>query len=116
MKKENRLLKNNEFKNVLDTRISVACGEFVIYCCKNNLNRFRIGISVSSKLGNSVVRHKIKRRISEMIKDIFDVSKNVDIVIIARKKFLENNFVNNKKILEKMLKKLMKEDKSNEKN
>jgi len=103
MKKENRLLKNKDFKNVLDARSSVSCGEFIIYTQKNNLDHSRIGISVSSKIGNSVVRHKIKRQISEMIKELFDVKQNIDMVIIVRKNFLKNDFSKNKDILNKML-------------
>ena len=105
MKKENRLLKNKDFKDVLDAKNSVACGEFVVYKKINNLNHARIGISVSSKIGNSVVRHKIKRQISEMIKEIFDISKNIDIVIIVRNRFLNNDFSKNKDYLDKLLKK-----------
>jgi len=103
MKKENRLLKNQDFKKVLDKKQSVSCGELVIYSKENELNMTRIGISVSSKLGNSVVRHKIKRQISEMVREIFDMNKNIDIVIIVRKKFLENSFFENSKVLKKML-------------
>ena len=63
MKKINRLLKNKDFKNVLDAKKSVACGEFVVYVKNNEFSCLRAGISVSSKIGNSVVRHKIKRQI-----------------------------------------------------
>ena len=92
MKKEYRLLKNEEFKKVLDAKKSVASKEFVVYKRNNLLNHARIGISVSSKIGNSVVRHKIKRQISEMLKTFFDMKVNVDVVIIVRNKFLNNNF------------------------
>ena len=105
MKKEYRLLKNEEFKKVLDAKKSVASKEFVVYKRNNLLNHARIGISVSSKIGNSVVRHKIKRQISEMIKELFDVKQNIDMVIIVRKKFLENDFSKNMDLLKKMLSK-----------
>jgi ribonuclease P protein component len=105
MKKENRLLKNYDFKSVLDSRKSVACGEFVVYRKKNTFNKARIGISVSSKLGNSVVRHKIKRQVSEIIRSIVDLNQSVDIVIIVRNKFLKNDFLKNKECLENLLKK-----------
>lgn len=103
MKKEYRLLKNKDFKNVLDERKSVACGEFIVYEKKNELNHARIGISVSSKIGNSVVRHKVKRQISEMIKEIFDINLSVDLVIIVRNKYLNNDFSKNKENLNKLL-------------
>ena len=106
MKKINRLLKSVDFKNVLDKKISVACGEFVVYKKKNDLNYARIGISVSSKIGNSVVRHKVKRQISEMIKELFDVNQSFDMVIIVRKKYLFNEYSKNKNFLKNLLIKL----------
>ena len=110
MKNKNRLLTNKDFKNVLDKKNSVSCGEFVIYAKKNDLNYVRVGISVSSKIGNSVVRHKIKRQISMMFRNNFDLSYNLDIVIIARNKFLFNNFHDNEENLKKMLFKLCKRE------
>ena len=75
MKKINRLLKNKDFKSVLNKKKSLANKEYVIYINDNDLNHVRIGISVSSKLGNSVIRHKIKRQVNEMLKEIVDVNK-----------------------------------------
>jgi len=106
MKKINRLLKNKDFKIVLDNKRSVANKEFVIYKKDNNLNYIRIGISVSSKIGNSVVRHKIKRQINEMLKELINLNENSDIVIIVRNKFLDNKFLDNKEALKKLLSKI----------
>lgn len=103
MKKENRLLKNRDFKYVLDGKNSVSCGEFVIFQRKNHVNHARIGISVSSKIGNSVVRHKIKRQITEMIRKMFDFNNNLDVVIIVRNGFLYNDYSKNETKLKKML-------------
>lgn len=103
MKKINRLLKNKDFKNVLDNKKSIANKEFIIYSSKNNLNYIRIGISVSSKLGNSVIRHKIKRQVNEMLKELININKSSDIVIIIRNNFLKNKFLENKESLKKIL-------------
>ena len=111
MKKENRLLKNKDFKNVLDAKRSVSCGIGIVFVKKNILNHARIGISVSSKIGNSVIRHKVKRQISEIMKEIFDFNNTVDIVIIVRKNFLNNKFAQNKDYLKNLLDKLTKGDK-----
>ena len=105
MKKNNRLLKNYDFKKVLDTKQSFASKEFVVYVKNNDLNHIRVGISVSSKLGNSVIRHKIKRQINEMLKDIVTINQNNDIVIIVINKYTENDFLKNKESLKKILSK-----------
>ena len=115
MKKINRLLKNKDFKNVLGNKKSVANKNYIIYIKKNDLNHIRVGISVSSKIGNSVIRHKIKRQINEMLKEIVDIKDNNDVVIIVKNKYLDNDFVSNKDSLKKCFLRL-REGKENEKN
>ena len=59
-------LKNNrDFVNVYTSGRSYANKYLVIYTLKNNSDRNRLGISVSKKVGNSVVRHRLKRLIKE---------------------------------------------------
>jgi ribonuclease P protein component len=111
MKKINRLLKNKDFKNVLDKKNSVASKEYIIYKNMNQQDHIRVGISVSSKIGNSVVRHKIKRQINEMLRILLDISANIDLVIIVRNNYTKNSFYENKEILERLLKKLSREGK-----
>ena len=56
-----------------------------MYVLENNLNKNRIGISVSKKVGNSVIRHHITRLIRESYRlqeDMFN--SGLDIVVIAR--------------------------------
>lgn len=109
MKKVNRLLKNQDFKKVLDNKKSIANKEYVVYIKNNELNHIRIGISVSSKIGNSVVRHKIKRQINEFLKDLIEINVNNDIVIIVRNNYINNDFIKNKESLKNLLLKLRKE-------
>lgn len=103
MKKINRLLKNKDFKKVLDNKKSIANKEYVVYIKNNELNHVRVGISVSSKIGNSVVRHKIKRQINEFLKDLIKIDVNNDIVIIVRNNYINNDFINNKESLKNLL-------------
>ncbi|SDJ47734.1 ribonuclease P protein component [Lachnospiraceae bacterium G41] len=80
-------LKNNrDFVNVYTSGKSYANKFLVIYTLKNNSDRNRLGISVSKKVGNSVVRHRLKRLIKESYRlheKMFN--SGLDIVVIARK-------------------------------
>ena len=79
------LKKNSDFKNVYTHGKSFANKYLVMYVLENNLGKNRIGISVSKKVGNSVVRHRVTRLIRESYRlheNIFNSS--LDIVIVAR--------------------------------
>ena len=52
------LKKNKDFTTVYRRGISKANKQLVMYIYHNNLDRNRIGISVSKKVGNSIVRHQ----------------------------------------------------------
>ena len=106
MKRKYRLLKNEDFKVVLDHRQNVSRGNYTIYYYKNDLDHARVGVSVSSKLGNSVVRHKIKRQFVSMIDEILNFNLNYDVIIIARKKFLDISYKENYDSLKKDIEKI----------
>ena len=106
MKRKYRLLKNEDFKVVLDRRQNVSRGNYTMYYYKNDLDHARVGISVSSKLGNSVVRHKIKRQFVSMIDELLNFDLNYDVIIIARKKFLDMSYKENYDSLKKDIEKI----------
>jgi ribonuclease P protein component len=114
MKKKYRLLKNQDFKKVLDYRKLVSRENFKIYHKTNDLNHFRVGISVSSKIGNSVVRHKIKRQVVSMLDQILDLSLSYDIIVIVRSKYLDNSYLDNYKGLEKIIRNINKGEVNND--
>ena len=78
--------KNSDFNNVYTRGKSYANKYLVMYVLENNPGKNRIGISVSKKVGNSVVRHRITRLVRESYRlheNIFN--SGLDIVIVARK-------------------------------
>ncbi len=79
------LKKNKDFQTVYKKGKSYANKYLVMYIVENNLDRNRIGISVSKKVGNSVIRHRLKRLIKESYRLNESVFKNgFDIVVVAR--------------------------------
>ena len=85
MNKTESLKKNKDFKFVYDHGKSYANRYLVMYVLKNNSDKNRIGIQVSKKVGNSVIRHRVKRLIKESYRlheEMFN--SGLDIVVIAR--------------------------------
>ena len=76
---------NRNFLKVYRQGKSYANKYLVMYILNNGLDKNRYGITVSKKVGNSVVRHRVTRLIRESIRlneEMFE--KGYDIVIIAR--------------------------------
>jgi ribonuclease P protein component len=81
-----KLRKNYEFKKVYREGKSLKTKNTVLLYKKNNENFNRIGISVSKKVGKSVLRHRLKRLYYEAYRSLHDkFRQGYDFVIIARK-------------------------------
>jgi ribonuclease P protein component len=106
MKKELRIKKNKEFQEAFQKGQSFANRQFVVYSLKKeDQEQFRIGLSVSKKMGNAVIRNQIKRYIRQSILELSDqLLKGNDYVIIARKPTAEMDFFEVKKSLTHVLK------------
>lgn len=77
--------KNEDFKKVYQLGKSYANKYLVMYAKKNDLETGRLGISVSKKVGNSVVRHRITRLLRESYRlNEGKFHSGWDIVVIAR--------------------------------
>jgi len=87
MKFSESLKKNKQFQFVYQNGKSYANRYLVMYVKENSIGRNRIGISVSKKVGNSVVRHRVKRLVRESYR-LHEAMFNsgLDIVIVARQK------------------------------
>ena len=79
------LKKNNDFRIVYRRGKSVSNRYLVLYKFPNKTNQNRLGISVSKKVGNSVIRSRVTRLIRESYRGHEDkVSTGWDLVFIAR--------------------------------
>lgn len=87
------LKKNRDFQLVYKTGTSYVNKYLVMYERENQLGKNRIGISVSKKVGNSVVRHRLCRLVRESYRlheDVF--RRGFDIVVVARVSAKERTF------------------------
>jgi ribonuclease P protein component len=60
----------------------------VIYVIEKQDKYYRFGISIPKKVGNSVLRNKLKRQIKDIIDKNNCFNKNLDYVIIVRKEII----------------------------
>ncbi len=85
MKFSESLKKTSDFQVVYKKRRSKANKYLIMYVNYNNLDKNRLGISCSKKVGNSVVRHKMTRLIRESYRlheEYFNIG--LDIVVVVR--------------------------------
>ncbi|MDD9148494.1 MULTISPECIES: ribonuclease P protein component [unclassified Sporolactobacillus] len=86
MKTLKRLKKNKDFQSVFDRGRSFANRQFVVYVLKQTGRPYiRLGLSVSKKMGNAVMRNHIKRNIKEIFRNLSDkLELGNDYVVISR--------------------------------
>lgn len=88
------VLKNtNQFKIVYNNGKSYVNRDLVMYLRKNDSGTNRLGISVSKKVGNSVVRHRVTRLIRESYRlNEEKLLQGYDIVVVARANAKDKNY------------------------
>jgi ribonuclease P protein component len=99
MKKIYRLKKSSEFKETMNYNLKARTPQYLVFVKPNKMGYMRIGISVSKKVGNAVIRVKVRRQIRAFFSIYNKYEKSYDIVIITKPKFLELSSLENKESL-----------------
>ena len=91
MKKEFRIRKREFFLRAACSRNFFRTDFFVIQCCKNELDQFRVGFTASKKVGGAVQRNRCKRRMRAAADQLLKLQgqSGVDYVFIAKKKQID---------------------------
>ena len=85
LSKEHRLCRRQDFKRVYNRGKSAANHFFVLYWNKNNGVSYRVGFSVSKKLGKAVERNHLKRQLRASARQLAaSFMTGYDYIIIAR--------------------------------
>lgn len=119
MDKSERIKKNSQFRFIYSRGKSYSNDKLVLYIFRNKKNINRIGLSVSKKVGKSVVRNRIKRLIKESYRLNKDMYRSgYDLIFIARNKSKDAKFTDIEKSVIYLMKKggLLKEGVEREKN
>ncbi len=84
--KSRRILKRSEYVLIQNTgfKISAECVLALVRLQADRTQPSRLGLTVSSKVGNAVVRSKIRRRCREVFRSRLDFPKGFDVVFIAK--------------------------------
>ncbi len=97
------LKKNDDFRMVYRKGRSKADRNLVLYTYKNGLDKNRLGISVSKKVGNSVVRHHLARLIREAYRlHEEDFHIGWDLVVVVRQSASDISFNDTERSLLKL--------------
>jgi ribonuclease P protein component len=84
--KSARLLKSAEFDRVMQLRFSEADGLMILYAARGQSSATRLGLVVSRKCGNAVVRNRWKRSLREAFRLVYhELPAGLDLVILPRR-------------------------------
>ena len=93
MDKKHRLRSNDDFKEVYKKGKNYWNRNLVLYAMKNDLNCTRIGFSVTKKIGNSVIRNRIRRRMKEICRqNLNNIGVGYDIIFIPKKNVVDMEY------------------------
>ena len=91
MKKANILKENRDFNRIIKDGTPFKYKDYIIYVEKKDPSIYKFGFSVGKKIGNAVVRNKIRRRLKNIL-DRKDYKNNFNCIIIVGRGILSRNF------------------------
>ncbi len=104
MKKEYRIKKADEFTEIIKNKQFYKTKGIILYVRKRKEDVPRVGITVKKKIGNAVVRNKVKRQIRMMVQEIYTFDEEFDSILLIKEDYLNYDYKNNKNNLERLVK------------
>lgn len=104
MKKQERVKSNILFNEVIQKGNKISNSLFTIFYNSNIEGKKLFGVSAPKKVGNAVIRNKLKRQTRELL----DVTKmlfknNMNYIIIIKEKCLVTSYEDKLKALKKLI-------------
>ena len=105
MKKKNVLKRNIDFDRIIKNNKAFRYKDYIIYIERQDFDGYHFGLSVGKKVGNAVIRNRIKRQLRSII-DEKNYQNGLNCIIIVKKGILEKSFFQMKQELFDAFKKL----------
>ncbi len=106
LKIKNRLKKRKEFAYIYRKGERINMGEVSGLITKSRFPQVRFGITVSTKVGNAVIRNKVKRRLRSILVKYVDKIKYKNIIIVAHPEITNLNYQQLSEKIDKIIKKV----------
>ena len=85
LRRSERLTRRSDYQRVYARRCSVSDQWFKVYGVPNDMDRSRVGLSVSRRVGNAVKRQRVRRRIREAFRrHKAKLTRGWDVIVVAR--------------------------------
>lgn len=85
LSKENRLKKKQHFNYIYKHGQGLRVGDVSLVFIKAKIKPFKVGFSVSNKVGKAVVRNKVKRRMREAFAELIPlVDRRYNYIFVAK--------------------------------
>ena len=91
MKKINILKNSRDFDRIIKNNKPYKYKDYIIYLERKTTDVYHFGISVGKKIGNAVVRNKIKRQLRSIISKN-DYQNNFNCIIIVGRAITEKSY------------------------
>jgi len=90
--KRNKLCKNEQFQAVYRRGKSFANRLLVMYVLPNNCDIRRVGVAAGKKLGNAVMRNRVKRLLREAYRlHQHEFVNGIDLILVGRRPLVQAN-------------------------
>ena len=92
MKKEHILKKNFDFQRIIKNNPPYKYKDYILYIERNSIKNYYFGFSVGKKIGNAVIRNKVKRQLRSIVsKKAYQNGFNC--IIIVGSNILKRNYL-----------------------
>ena len=99
---DHRLRKNSQFNYVYKKGERVFTDNFTLFVVNSKFECYKIGFSISKKLGKANKRNLLKRRLKEIVKSLNNIPKFSNMVVLAKENSIELDFLQLKNEIKKL--------------